>query len=95
MKKDTHPTYYDDAKITCSCGAKYTVGSTKQEVKTELCSECHPFYTGKRKLVDTEGRVDKFKAKMDAAKKFKESKTEKKREKKQTEDNIIEMAKAA
>ncbi len=74
MKKDTHPTYYENAKITCSCGATFTVGMTKESVKTDLCSQCHPFYTGKRKLIDTEGRVDKFKAKMEAAAKLKSKK---------------------
>jgi len=74
MKKDTHPTYYENATITCSCGATFTVGSTKESVKTDLCSQCHPFYTGKRKLIDTEGRVDKFNAKMKAAAKLKSNK---------------------
>jgi len=67
MKKGVHPTYHDDAKITCSCGATYTVGATIKKLSTELCSACHPFYTGKQKLVDTAGRVDKFQAKMKAA----------------------------
>lgn len=67
MKKDTHPTYHTDAVISCSCGAKFTTGSTVKEVKTELCSECHPFYTGNQKIVDTAGRVDKFKARQKAA----------------------------
>lgn len=61
MKKDTHPTYYADAKITCACGNVMTVGSTVKEIQVEICSACHPFYTGKEKLVDTAGRVDRFK----------------------------------
>ena len=61
MKTNTHPTYYKDAKIICACGAKYIVGSTKKEVHVEICSQCHPFYTGKQKLVDTARRVDRFK----------------------------------
>lgn len=80
MKQGIHPTYYDDAKVTCACGAQYSVGSTEKEIKVEICSACHPFYTGKQKLVDTAGRVDKFKAKMEAAAKFQAGKTPKKAE---------------
>lgn len=61
MKKGIHPKYYDEAKITCSCGAVFKVGSTQKELEIEICSQCHPFYTGKRKVVDTAGRVDRFK----------------------------------
>jgi len=66
MKKDIHPSYNTDAKIICACGNVITTGSTENEIKTELCSQCHPFYTGKQKLVDSAGRVDKFKAKVRA-----------------------------
>lgn len=62
MKKDIHPQYYPDAKIACVCGAKYTTGSTIKEIQVEICSACHPFYTGKQKLVDTARRVEKFQA---------------------------------
>lgn len=75
MKKDIHPEYHDKATITCACGAKYTIGSTLKEMQTELCSACHPFYTGKQKLVDTARRVEKFKEKM--AKKETTAKTRK------------------
>ncbi len=72
MKKEIHPTYYRDAVITCACGKKYTVGSTQKELHIEICANCHPFYTGKDKLVDTAGRVDRFKKlvgkKVDASK---------------------------
>lgn len=61
MKKDIHPSYYADAKITCACGNVMAVGSTVKEIHVEICSACHPFYTGKEKLVDTAGRVDRFK----------------------------------
>ncbi|MFH1047007.1 MAG: 50S ribosomal protein L31 [Patescibacteria group bacterium] len=60
MKKDTHPTYYPNAKVTCACGNSFTVGATVEEINVELCSNCHPFYTGKQKLVDTARRVEKF-----------------------------------
>lgn len=63
MKQAIHPTYYPDAKIACACGAVIVVGSTQKELATELCSSCHPFYTGKQKLVDTARRVEKFQAK--------------------------------
>jgi large subunit ribosomal protein L31 len=63
MKTDVHPPYYPEAKVSCAgCGRKFTVGSTKPELHVELCSNCHPFYTGKQKLVDTAGRVDRFRA---------------------------------
>ncbi len=73
MKKDTHPTY-KDTTFTCACGAVFTAGSTisDDEFKTEICSKCHPFYTGKQKLVDTSGRVDKFVAKMKKAQALKD-----------------------
>jgi len=61
MKKDIHPTYFPEAKVICACGNTFTVGSTVEEIHVELCSNCHPFYTGKQKLVDTARRVEKFK----------------------------------
>ncbi len=61
MKKDIHPTYFAKSNTTCACGAAYTFGSTKEEIKVEICSSCHPFYTGKENILDTAGRVDKFK----------------------------------
>ena len=60
MKKDIHPKYYSNAKTTCACGAVYVVGSTVEEVQIEVCAACHPFYTGKQKLVDTARRVEKY-----------------------------------
>ncbi len=60
MKKDIHPKYYPDAKVTCACGNTFSVGSTLPEIHVEICSMCHPFYTGKQKLVDTARRVEKF-----------------------------------
>ncbi|MBI5732336.1 50S ribosomal protein L31 [Candidatus Jorgensenbacteria bacterium] len=61
MKKDTHPAYHPTAKVSCVCGAKFTVGSTKPEIHVEICSKCHPFYTGARDLIDIGGRVERFK----------------------------------
>ncbi len=59
MKPDIHPDYVD-AKVTCACGETFQTRSTKPEIKVEICSQCHPFYTGKQKIMDTEGRVEKF-----------------------------------
>lgn len=60
MKKDLHPQYHTDTTVACACGNTFTTGSTEPELKVELCSACHPFYTGKQKLVDTAQRVEKF-----------------------------------
>lgn len=63
MKASIHPAYYPESKIVCACGNEVIVGSTVKEIRVELCSNCHPFYTGKKVLIDTEGRVEKFKGK--------------------------------
>jgi large subunit ribosomal protein L31 len=82
MKQGIHPTYYSDAKVTCACGAAFTTGSTEPEIRVEICSECHPFFTGKQKLVDTAGRVDKFRARFAAGQAAKETAATKKQPKK-------------
>ena len=64
MKTAIHPKYYTKAKVTCACGNSFEVGSTVEEIKVEICSMCHPFYTGKQKLVDTARRVEKFKERL-------------------------------
>jgi len=61
MKKDIHPQYYKNAEVRCACGSVLSVGSTKEKLEIEICSHCHPFYTGTAKLVDTAGRVERFK----------------------------------
>ncbi len=61
MKDNIHPQYYTDATVTCACGNSFTVGSTKKLVKIEMCSKCHPFFTGERRMIDTAGRVERFK----------------------------------
>lgn len=61
MKADIHPKYYQDAKVTCVCGNTFITGSTLKELTVDICSACHPFYTGKQKLIDAEGRVERFK----------------------------------
>jgi large subunit ribosomal protein L31 len=60
MKTKIHPQYYPEAVVTCSCGATYITGSTKPELRVEICNQCHPFYTGEQRIVDTEGRVDRL-----------------------------------
>ena len=72
MKANIHPKYNSNVKVTCSCGNAFETGSTIDLIHVEVCSACHPFYTGTAKFIDTAGRVDKFKAKMDAAAKYKE-----------------------
>jgi len=71
MKAETHPTYFPEAKVVCACGHTFTVGSTKEKLEVEICSNCHPFYTGNEKILDTAGRVEKFKARRAAATKKK------------------------
>ncbi len=61
MKPGIHPTYFDQAVISCVCGAEIHTGSTVEKMQTEICSACHPFYTGKKKFIDSTGRVDRFK----------------------------------
>jgi len=60
MKKDIHPPYYEDAIIRCACGNEIRVGATKKELRVEVCSNCHPFFTGEARFVDTEGKIEKF-----------------------------------
>jgi len=71
MKKDIHPKYYPNCKVHCACGNSFEVGSTKESIETEVCSKCHPFYTGKDKVIDTAGRVDKFKKRLAKKSEFK------------------------
>jgi len=64
MKKDIHPKYYEKARVTCACGNSFEVGSTKEYMEVEICSQCHPFYSGKEKIIDTLGRVERFKKRL-------------------------------
>ena len=70
MKKNIHPKYYPKAKAKCACGNTFEIGATKQELEVEICSACHPFYTGKEKIIDTAGRIEKFKIKLAKKVKF-------------------------
>lgn len=74
MKTDIHPTYYPEAKVTCACGNSWTTGSTVEEIHTDVCSQCHPFFTGEQRIVDTEGQVDRFYKKLQARQEYLEEK---------------------
>lgn len=69
MKKNIHPNWHDDAAVTCTCGNTFKTGSTQEEIEVDICAQCHPFFTGEMKFVDRQGRVDKFKQKMQQAEK--------------------------
>lgn len=81
MKTNIHPTYLEDVKVVCSCGNTFVTGSTTQNISVEVCSKCHPFYTGEHRFLDVKGRVDTFQKKQKAAQEFKEKYGEKKAKK--------------
>lgn len=83
MKANIHPKWFENAVVTCACGNTFIVGAAVPEIKVEVCYNCHPFYTGQMKFLDTAGRVDAFKAKQASAVKKVVSKTEKRRLKKE------------
>jgi len=66
MKEETHPTFYPEALVVCACGNTWKTGSTMKEIHTDVCSNCHPFFTGEQRIVDTEGQVDRFYKKLQA-----------------------------
>ncbi|RPI34331.1 MAG: 50S ribosomal protein L31 [Chloroflexota bacterium] len=70
MKENIHPTYYPDALVICACGNTWRTGSTKKEIRTDVCFKCHPFYTGEQRIVDTEGQVDRFYRKLQARQQY-------------------------
>lgn len=73
-KKDIHPKYFPNAKVKCSCGNEFTVGSTKENIEIEVCSACHPVFTGKQKILDTMGQIQKFKNRVEKSAKIKKTK---------------------
>jgi len=77
MKKDVHPEY-QECVVTCACGSTFKTRSTKKEIRVEICSQCHPFFTGKQKFIDSAGRVEKFKKKYGDTKNLKVIKSPKK-----------------
>jgi large subunit ribosomal protein L31 len=70
MKKEIHPTYFPEAKVSCACGASWVVGSTREEIRVDICSNCHPFFTGEQRIVDTEGQVDRFYKRLEARQQY-------------------------
>ena len=81
MKKDFHPKYFPKATVQCACGNNFTVGSTKEFIEVEICSQCHPFYTGKEKIIDKTGRVERFRKKMAKGEQIRQEKKKKKKKK--------------
>ena len=70
MREGIHPTYYPEATVTCACGETWTTGSTVPEMRVDICSNCHPFYTGEQRIVDTEGQVDRFYKRLEARQQY-------------------------
>lgn len=79
MKQNIHPQYYPEARVKCACGNQFTVGATVPEIRVEICSNCHPFYTGQEKIVDAKGRVERFKKRLEKTVKKSDGKRTKKR----------------
>ena len=75
MKANIHPTWYPEAKVSCACGNTFTTGSTLPEIRVEICSACHPFFTGQQKFVDTLGQVERFQKKTEVSKVKREERT--------------------
>lgn len=101
MKADIHPKYFEKAKVSCVCGNTFEIGSTHETITVEICSNCHPFWTGSQKFADIEGRVDKFKKKQASAEKEREKrikavkeKIQKQKERETAPQTIKEMLKA-
>jgi large subunit ribosomal protein L31 len=82
MKKDIHPQYHIDTTVICACGNTFVTGSILKEIKVEICSNCHPFFTGQKKFIDTEGRVEKFERQKKQAVSTKETVSKRKAKKK-------------
>jgi len=82
MKKKIHPSYHEKATVKCACGNTFTVGSTRDKIQVDICAKCHPFYTGSQQLIDTRGRVERFKARQSKVKPKVEKKVRAKVEKK-------------
>ena len=89
MKEGIHPEFYPEAKVVCACGNSWTVGSTKPEIRTDVCSECHPFYTGEQRILDSGGQVERFLKKLERRKE-KVAELERRRAKKTSPDLAIE-----
>src|SRR3989338_3774755 len=88
MKVDIHPKWHPQAQVSCACGNMFTVGSTRETIRVEICHKCHPFFTGEMKYVDTLGRVEKFQKKQEKAKISRAVLDEKKKKKKDQKEEI-------
>jgi large subunit ribosomal protein L31 len=91
MKKEIHPTYFPEAKVTCACGESWTVGSTQEEIRVDICSACHPFFTGEQRIVDTEGQVDRFYKRLEARQRYISEIEEREMEKVSPDRPIVEF----
>lgn len=87
MKANIHPKFNEECQVSCACGNKFTTGSTVDKIEVEVCSACHPFFTGQQKFVDIKGRIDKFKEKMAKGDSYKAAKSVKKADKKAKKDS--------
>jgi len=76
MKKDIHPQYYPQAKVVCACGNTWITGSTQEVIHTDVCSACHPFFTGEQRIVDTEGHVERFMRRLERSREFQAARAE-------------------
>ncbi len=92
MKKDIHPKFFEDALVTCSCGNTWRTGSTRKEIRTDVCSKCHPFFTGEQRIVDAEGQVDRFYKKIEARKQFIADKESRDAARTSLERSILELS---
>src|SRR5512133_764895 len=93
MKKGIHPTYYTDAQVICACGNTWTTGSTRKVIHTEVCSKCHPFFTGQQqRLLDVEGQVDRFYKKLQARQEIVETQKARETAKVSPDRTIVELA---
>ena len=91
MKKDIHPKYYPEAKVICACGNTWTTGSTQPEIRTEMCSACHPFFTGEQRIVDTAGQVERFERRRKIAEQIQEEQKVRDEEKKEQRESLFEL----
>lgn len=91
MKQQIHPQYFENAQVICACGNKFTTGSTQELIHVELCYNCHPFYTGEQRFVDSASRIQKFQKKQEVAKLHVTKKKEKEERKSQTPKTLREM----
>lgn len=91
MKKEIHPKYYPKAKVICACGNTWTTGSTQEVIHTEMCSACHPFFTGEQRIVDTAGQVERFQRRKEVADRIAEEAARRRTEKQAKEESIFEF----